>query len=187
MRIGDLIGSGTISGDAKGIEGCLFAQTEAGEVPIILADGEKRTFLEYGDTVRFRGWAGKDGAMVGFGECVGMIMPTLSIEPLSDTETDGVMPSTSAEPFLDTEADRIMPAPSTEPVLDNEADRIMTSPSTEPEPLSALEVNRTVSTRPLKDLPTTGTTQSVKCPLRKSGSECGRKFFGVSDIVSRFA
>lgn len=78
MRVGDLIGSGTISGDRPGSEGCLLEQSKGGKVAVKLQDGEERKFLEDGDTVTFRGIAGdKDGALVGFGECVGTVQPAL--------------------------------------------------------------------------------------------------------------
>ena len=42
-------------------------------------DGEKRGFLEDGDTVVMRGWAEKkdNGVRIGFGECKGMVRPAL--------------------------------------------------------------------------------------------------------------
>ncbi|KAG8528981.1 uncharacterized protein KY384_006670 [Bacidia gigantensis] len=77
MRVGDLLGSGTVSGKEDGSEGCLLEQTKAAKVPVKLDGGEERRFLEDGDTVTFRGFAGKEGALVGFGECTGMIEPAL--------------------------------------------------------------------------------------------------------------
>ena len=80
MRVGDLLGSGTISGEVPGSEGCLLEQSRAGKEKVKLADGEERTVLEDGDTVTFRGWAGgEEGAMVGFGECVGRVEPALDL------------------------------------------------------------------------------------------------------------
>jgi len=74
-RPGDLFGSGTVSGPDPGSYGSLFELTWRGRDPLPLADGTTRTFLEDGDTVVLRGWAGGDGRpRIGFGECVGTIV-----------------------------------------------------------------------------------------------------------------
>ena len=77
MRVGDLLGSGTVSGKEDGSEGCLLEQTKAGKAPVRLEGGEERTFLQDGDTVTFRGFAGAEGELVGFGEVTGTVMPAL--------------------------------------------------------------------------------------------------------------
>lgn len=79
LRTGDLLGSGTISGAEAGREGSLLEQTFGGKSPIKLADGSSRTFLEDGDTLLIRGFAGADGARVGFGSCFGKILPALPL------------------------------------------------------------------------------------------------------------
>lgn len=80
MQVGDLLGSGTISGTDSGTEGCLLEQSQNGKIEIQLKGGERRTFLEDNDTVTIRGWAGsQDGLLVGFGECVGRIEPAISV------------------------------------------------------------------------------------------------------------
>ncbi|KAI9653313.1 MAG: hypothetical protein M1821_007637 [Bathelium mastoideum] len=72
MNVGDLLGSGTISGTQPSERGALLEQTWNGRDPIKLKDGEERIFLEDGDTVTIRGVCGsKDDGLVGFGECVG--------------------------------------------------------------------------------------------------------------------
>jgi len=38
-----------------------------GAHPVMLDNGEKRAFIEDGDTITMRGWAEKDGMRVGFG------------------------------------------------------------------------------------------------------------------------
>ncbi|KAK5112830.1 hypothetical protein LTR85_011164 [Meristemomyces frigidus] len=74
FNVGDLMGSGTISGDSKLEKGCLLEQTENGKVDIELEGGEKRRFLEDGDTVTMTGvCGGEEGSLVGFGECSGRI------------------------------------------------------------------------------------------------------------------
>ncbi|KAI6825526.1 Fumarylacetoacetase [Hortaea werneckii] len=75
FNVGDLMGSGTISGKAKSEKGCLLEQTENGKAEVELEGGERRKFLEDGDVVRMTGACGEPGALVGFGECIGEIRP----------------------------------------------------------------------------------------------------------------
>ncbi|KAL2797725.1 hypothetical protein BJX66DRAFT_297086 [Aspergillus keveii] len=78
LNTGDLLGSGTISGKDKQTEGSFLEQTN-GKTPIKLADGSERFFLEDGDTVILRGAAGTEGNYVGFGDCVGTILPAVKL------------------------------------------------------------------------------------------------------------
>jgi fumarylacetoacetase len=76
LRVGDLIGSGTVSGPEKSSWGSLLELTARGREPIELPTGEKRGFIEDGDEIIFRGFCERDGfARVGFGECRGMVLP----------------------------------------------------------------------------------------------------------------
>ncbi|MBC6442938.1 MAG: fumarylacetoacetase [Rhodobacteraceae bacterium] len=77
MRVGDLLGSGTISGPGVNERGTLLEITWAGKHPITLEDGQTRTFLEDGDTVTLRGQARGDGYRIGFGTCAGKILPAV--------------------------------------------------------------------------------------------------------------
>ena len=77
MRVGDLLGSGTISGPERGNRGSLLEISWGGKEPIAV-DGGTRTFLEDGDTVTLRGAALGDGYRIGFGECVGKVLPALA-------------------------------------------------------------------------------------------------------------
>lgn len=78
MQVGDLLGSGTISGTEPGTQGSLLEQSLNGRTTLELDGGEERTFLKDGDTVRFTGWAGTAASgLVGFGECAGQIMPAI--------------------------------------------------------------------------------------------------------------
>lgn len=74
LRVGDLLGSGTISGTEPGSQGSLMEPTRFGRVPLDIGNGETRSFLEDGDTVIIRGWCGSEGEIVGFGECTGQIL-----------------------------------------------------------------------------------------------------------------
>lgn len=79
LRTGDLLGSGTISGpDGAKESGSLLEVTENGKKPLTLTGEGTRTFLEDGDTVMIRGFAGTDWARVGFGKCRGTIIGQLS-------------------------------------------------------------------------------------------------------------
>ncbi len=77
MSVGDLLGSGTISGDDKTERGSLLELSWNGTEPVALGDGETRSFLLDGDRLTFRGWAQGDGYRVGFGEAAGVILPAL--------------------------------------------------------------------------------------------------------------
>ena len=74
MQVGDLLGSGTISGTEVGTLGSLLELSSNGKAASKLNNGEERKFLEDGDSVTIRGWAGNsEVGLVGFGECTGRI------------------------------------------------------------------------------------------------------------------
>jgi fumarylacetoacetase len=75
MTVGDLLGSGTISGADKDQRGSLLELSWGGAEPLQFADGERRTFLEDGDSLIMTGWCQGDGYRVGFGEVEGTILP----------------------------------------------------------------------------------------------------------------
>lgn len=75
MRVGDLLGSGTISGPTKESRGALLELSWGGKEPVTLDTGETRSFLEDGDTLTMRGAAQGDGYRIGFGECTGRLLP----------------------------------------------------------------------------------------------------------------
>lgn len=78
MRAGDLLGSGTQSGPKHEQAGSMLELSRGGKQPFTLANGEKRTFLEDGDTVIMRGYCQKDGAArIGFGEVTGTVLPSI--------------------------------------------------------------------------------------------------------------
>lgn len=80
MNVGDLLGSGTISGTETGTEGAMIETTKGGKQSIKLEGGEERKFLLDGDTVTLSGVCGnEDDGLVGFGECVGTITPALKL------------------------------------------------------------------------------------------------------------
>jgi fumarylacetoacetase len=74
LQPGDLLGSGTVSGEAKDARGCLLELTWRGADPIQLPSGETRRFLEDGDEVIMRGTCEREGfTRIGLGECRGII------------------------------------------------------------------------------------------------------------------
>ncbi len=81
VRSGDLMASGTISGDTPDSYGSMLELAWKGSKPIKLADGSERRFLEDGDTVIMRGFCEKDGVRIGFGEVSGMVLPALPFDP----------------------------------------------------------------------------------------------------------
>ncbi len=74
MRVGDLLGTGTISGPSQDGLGSLMEMTTAGAHSITLPDGSSRTFLADGDRLTLRGHAQGSGYRIGFGACTGTIL-----------------------------------------------------------------------------------------------------------------
>lgn len=74
LRTGDLLVTGTISGGKIGENGCLLEMVAKGGVEIKNGKGviERKMFFDDGDTVCLSAYAGKG---VGFGNCVGTILP----------------------------------------------------------------------------------------------------------------
>ena len=77
VMTGDLMASGTISGQNKDSCGSMLELTWRGENPIKLPSGEERKFLEDGDTLTITGYCEDDGYKVGFGEVTGKINPSI--------------------------------------------------------------------------------------------------------------
>ena len=73
MRTGDLLGSGTISGTSESERGSLLELSENGKKDVMLYGMDVRKFLKDGDTISIRGYCGRGGQRVGFGDCVGRI------------------------------------------------------------------------------------------------------------------
>ncbi|MBH5372707.1 fumarylacetoacetase [Bradyrhizobium glycinis] len=74
MNVGDLLGSGTISGPEKNQRGSLLEISWNGTEPVELPGGARRSFLEDGDSLVMRGWCQGNGYRVGFGEVEGTIL-----------------------------------------------------------------------------------------------------------------
>jgi fumarylacetoacetase len=75
LQPGDLLGSGTLSGPKADEAGSLLELTMGGKQPITLPNGERRTFLEDGDTLSLRGYCERAGAVrIGLGEVSGTVL-----------------------------------------------------------------------------------------------------------------
>ena len=76
LQPGDLLGTGTQSGPEPKDMGSMLELTSGGKSPITLPTGEKRSFIEDGDTVIMRAWCERPGcARIGFGACSGTVLP----------------------------------------------------------------------------------------------------------------
>ncbi len=73
VRPGDLLASGTISGQTPDSYGSLLELAWRGERPLTLTSGETRAFLADGDRLTLTGWCQGDGYRVGFGEVTGIV------------------------------------------------------------------------------------------------------------------
>ena len=77
MNVGDLLGSGTISGPDKENRGSMLELSWGGKEPIEV-DGGTRSFIDDGDTIALRGAAVGAGYRIGFGECTGRLIPAVT-------------------------------------------------------------------------------------------------------------
>ena len=75
LQPGDLLASGTISGESEESRGCMLELTWRGANPLKLPNGETRKWLEDEDTLAITGWCQGDGYRVGFGEVSGKVLP----------------------------------------------------------------------------------------------------------------
>ena len=76
LRAGDLFGTGTQSGPTTAEAGSLLELSAGGSRPVPIGGGEFRKFLEDGDSVVFRAWCERPGAVrIGFGDAQGRILP----------------------------------------------------------------------------------------------------------------
>lgn len=76
VRVGDLMASGTISGDTPDSFGSLLELSWNGQKPLLLSDVEtRRSFLEDGDLVIMRGHCAGSGYRIGFGAVTGRVLP----------------------------------------------------------------------------------------------------------------
>ena len=79
LRPGDLLASGTISGETEDSFGSFLEITWRGTRPVALPSGEERRFLEDGDRVVIEGVAESGGVCVGFGTVEGTVAPARAV------------------------------------------------------------------------------------------------------------
>ncbi len=75
MQVGDMYGSGTISGPEPHEYGSMLELAWRGTKPVPMNDGSERKFILDGDTVLMRAHAQKNGVRVGFGEVKAKVLP----------------------------------------------------------------------------------------------------------------
>ncbi|MDO7136075.1 fumarylacetoacetase [Algibacter lectus] len=75
VNSGDMMGSGTISGQTPDSYGSMLELTWKGEKPLKMKDGTERKFINDNDTVIMRGYCEKDGTRIGFGEVSTKLLP----------------------------------------------------------------------------------------------------------------
>ncbi|CAH0694468.1 unnamed protein product [Spodoptera exigua] len=81
LRPGDLLGSGTISGEASDSFGSMLELSWKGTKPLRLLSGEERKFIQDGDTVTLRGYCvDENGLRIGFGKCEGKLLPAIPFD-----------------------------------------------------------------------------------------------------------
>jgi fumarylacetoacetase len=87
LNPGDLLGSGTISGERDSERACLTEITSAGREPLVLPDGEQRLWLHDGDEVTLKARASApDRVSIGFGPCSGYILPAFDYPLVRNTD-----------------------------------------------------------------------------------------------------
>jgi len=75
MQVGDMYGSGTISGPEPHEFGSMLEISWRGSKPVAMNDGTERKFIQDGDTVKMRAHAEKNGVRIGFGEVSAKVLP----------------------------------------------------------------------------------------------------------------
>lgn len=75
INAGDMMASGTISGNEEGQFGSMLEISWKGTKPVPMPDGTERKFINDNDTVIMRGYAQRDGVRVGFGEVSAKVLP----------------------------------------------------------------------------------------------------------------
>lgn len=80
LNPGDLMASGTISGEASDSFGSMLELCWKGTKSVSLLGGESRKFLLDNDEVTIRGYCKNDDLRIGFGSCSGVVLPATPFE-----------------------------------------------------------------------------------------------------------
>jgi len=75
IHAGDMMASGTISGNDESAYGSMLELSWKGTKPLIMPDGSERKFIQDGDTVIMKAHSKKYGVRVGFGEVSTQVLP----------------------------------------------------------------------------------------------------------------
>ena len=75
VRAGDILASGTISGPDRSSWGCMLELSWNGSEPIALENSQSRSFIEDGDSLILKGWAGSDDQLKSLGEIRNPVVP----------------------------------------------------------------------------------------------------------------
>jgi len=75
IRCGDMMASGTISGEEKSSFGSMLELSWRGTQPLKMKDGSERKFIQDHDTVVMRGHCNANGVRIGFGEVSTKVLP----------------------------------------------------------------------------------------------------------------
>jgi len=75
INVGDMYGSGTISGPTANSYGSMLELSWKGTKPLQMPDGTQRKFIHDNDTIIIKGYAENEGVRIGFGECRTKILP----------------------------------------------------------------------------------------------------------------
>jgi fumarylacetoacetase len=78
LEPGDVLGTGTVSGEDDDGRGCLLELTANGREPLKLSEEETRSYLEDGDEVTLRACCERERFVrIGFGRCSGSVLPAI--------------------------------------------------------------------------------------------------------------
>ncbi len=76
IHAGDMMASGTISGNDESAYGSMLELSWKGTKPLAMPDGSERKFINDGDTVIMKAHCEKDGVRIGFDEVKTKVLPT---------------------------------------------------------------------------------------------------------------
>jgi fumarylacetoacetase len=76
IHAGDMMASGTISGNDESAYGSMLELSWKGTKPLAMPDGSERKFINDGDTVVMKAHCEKDGIRIGFDEVKTKVLPT---------------------------------------------------------------------------------------------------------------
>lgn len=80
LNPGDLMASGTISGETSDSFGSMLELSWKGTKTVQLSGNETRKFLQDGDEVIIRGFCNGEDYRIGFGMCQGKVLPAIPFE-----------------------------------------------------------------------------------------------------------